>query len=65
MTLEQICSRINELQEQINQLASELPEDTNISFGTRFQTKPATRRRKELVITVVSRKQQTAAARQV
>ena len=53
MTLEQIRNRIQELQEQINQLASELPEDTRISFGTRYLTGPATRTgRKELVITV-------------
>ena len=53
MTLEQIRSRIQELQEQINQLAAELPEDTRISFGTRFLTGPTTRTgRKELVITV-------------
>ncbi|MDO8301112.1 hypothetical protein [Lacisediminimonas sp.] len=54
MTLEQIRSRFQTLQEQINQLAAELPADARISFGTRYLTEPSPRSaRKELVITVV------------
>lgn len=54
MTLEQIRSRIEELQNQINQLAAELPDEARISFGTRYLTQPSARTaRKELVITVI------------
>lgn len=54
MTIEQIRSRFQTLQEQINQLAAELPADARVSFGTRYLTEPSPRSaRKELVITVV------------
>ncbi len=54
MTLEQIRNRMHALQQQINQLAAELPEDARIAFGTRYVTEPSPRgARKELVITLV------------
>lgn len=53
MTLEQIRTRMQTLQQQINQLAAELPEDVRIAFGTRYLTEPSQGgARKELVITV-------------
>ena len=56
MTLEQIRTRMQTLQQQINQLVAELPEDARIAFGTRYLTEPSQRgARKELVITLIGK----------
>lgn len=58
MNLEQIRNRMQDLQDQINQLAAELPEEASIAYGTRYQTEPnAPGPRKELVISVTSPEQ--------
>jgi hypothetical protein len=53
MTPDEIKARLTLLQEEINTLTAMLPDDTEVSFGTLYHTKPTNEtRRKRLVVDI-------------
>lgn len=53
MTTDEIKARLTLLQEEINSLTAMLPDDTEVSFGTLYHTKPSNEtRRKRLIVDI-------------